>query len=139
MNILLDTGPLVAYLDKRDQYHRWATQKYGHLSPPFTTCEAVISEVVFLLQRNHHPLQAFFEIIKRGDLLVKPVFHKNEDQRKIMETISNYSNLPADFADACLVRMGERERGARIFTLDSDFTIYRTSEGNPLSLISPWQ
>jgi len=34
-----------------------------------------------------------------------------------------------DFADATLVRIAERESILDMFTLDSDFTIYRASRG----------
>jgi predicted nucleic acid-binding protein len=139
MNILLDTGPLVAYLDKRDQYHHWATQKFGKLRPPFTSCEPVISEAVYLLQSRTGNPQPLFEIIKRGDLAIQPVFNTSASQQYIAQIVVKYGDLPADFADACLVSLYENTRDARIFTLDSDFNIYRTSEGHPLPLIIPNQ
>jgi uncharacterized protein len=42
------------------------------------------------------------------------------------------------FADACLVRMAEATESSRIFTLDSDYSIYRISKGKLFSLISPF-
>lgn len=42
------------------------------------------------------------------------------------ELMEKYHDLPMDLADAALVRVAERERIRRIFTLDRrDFTLYR--------------
>jgi predicted nucleic acid-binding protein len=49
-NILLDTGLLVAIVNRREAFHQWATQATTNLSYPFFTCEAVITEACFLLQ-----------------------------------------------------------------------------------------
>lgn len=49
--VLLDTGPLVAFLNKRDQYHSWTVSELASMAPTLLTCEAVLSESCFLLQR----------------------------------------------------------------------------------------
>ncbi|RJP27033.1 MAG: PIN domain nuclease [Candidatus Omnitrophota bacterium] len=49
--VVVDTGPLVAYLNKTDQYHEWVVTQFAALIPPLFTCEAVISESCFLLNR----------------------------------------------------------------------------------------
>ena len=49
--VLVDTGPLVALLDRRDEYHVWAVEQLSGLRPPFLTCEAVIAEAFHLLRR----------------------------------------------------------------------------------------
>lgn len=47
--VLLDTGPLVAFLNRRDNHHRWARKVLGEIAPPLLTCESVLSEACFLL------------------------------------------------------------------------------------------
>jgi len=47
--IILDTGPLVAFLNRQDKHHRWALMQWERLQPPLITCEAVLSEACFLL------------------------------------------------------------------------------------------
>jgi hypothetical protein len=42
--VLLDTGPLVAFLNRRDEFHGWVTGELATIEPPFLTCEAVLSE-----------------------------------------------------------------------------------------------
>ena len=48
--ILLDTGPLVALINPRDQMHQWATSEWSTIAKPLLTCEAVIAEACYLLQ-----------------------------------------------------------------------------------------
>ena len=47
-SILLDTGPLVAFLNRRDKVHKWAMAQWGQIAPPMLTCEAVVSETCLL-------------------------------------------------------------------------------------------
>jgi len=42
--IIADTGPLVAYLDRSDKNHEWAKECFMQISRPLLTCEAVIAE-----------------------------------------------------------------------------------------------
>ena len=48
--VVLDTGPLVAFLNRRDRHHGWATGQLAEVEAPLLTCEAVLSEACFLLQ-----------------------------------------------------------------------------------------
>jgi len=48
--VLLDTGPLVALLDRRDRYHGWAKEQAARLPPVFEACEPVVTEACFLLR-----------------------------------------------------------------------------------------
>jgi predicted nucleic acid-binding protein len=49
--VIIDTGVLVALIDRRDCYHAWVTEHLTQIAPPLLTCEAVLSESWFLLQR----------------------------------------------------------------------------------------
>ncbi len=46
--VLLDTGSLVAYLKRQDQFHDWAIMELTRIEPPLLTCEAVIRLNPFL-------------------------------------------------------------------------------------------
>ena len=48
--VTLDTGPLVALLNRRDRYHRWATEQWADVELPVLTCEPVLTEACFLLR-----------------------------------------------------------------------------------------
>ena len=48
--VLMDTGPLVASLNRRDRFHLWAKARLSELEPPISTCEPVLAEACFLLR-----------------------------------------------------------------------------------------
>ena len=52
-NCLADSGALVALLDPREEYHRWAQAAFARQPEPWFTCEAVVSEAFFLLPEPH--------------------------------------------------------------------------------------
>ena len=68
--ILIDTGPLVASINRRDKFHVWARERFGEISPPVLTCEAVLAEACFLLQETSGGSAAVLELVDRGVLLV---------------------------------------------------------------------
>ena len=135
MNVIIDAGPLIAFLDKREHYHDFAMQQVKKLQAPFFTCESVLSETFFLLQRANVSQQSLLELLNTDK--IKIAFSYARHVNRVHKIVENYANLPASFADACLVSMYEDTREAKIFTLDTDFTVYRTDGGDPLSLIHP--
>lgn len=64
--ILLDTSVLVALLSKSDQFHAWATAAVINAKYPLLTCEAVITEACFLLQRDSRSQQAVFSLANQN-------------------------------------------------------------------------
>jgi predicted nucleic acid-binding protein len=48
-----------------------------------------------------------------------------EEQADLRALMRRYRNRPMSLADACLVRLSEIHTTAEVFTLDSDFRIYR--------------
>src|SRR5260370_34918911 len=48
-NVLVDAGFVVALLSGRDNHHEWAVTQASGLPPPWSTCEAVLSETFHLL------------------------------------------------------------------------------------------
>ena len=133
--VLIDTGPLLALLSKRDQYHRWAKQQAAHLEWPFYTCKAVISEVTNLLERMPVSHLSIIHILERG--LVEVSFSYAKHAERIHDLMSTYADQPMSFADACLVQMAEHRADPTIFTTDSDFQVYRGAEGKPLNVLIP--
>ena len=68
VKLLCDTGPLVAFFNRHDQYHAWAAEQFDRVFQPLLTCEAVVSETVFLLQDDGLRADPVFEAIERGKL-----------------------------------------------------------------------
>ncbi len=114
--VLLDTGPLVAILDRRDRDHEWAKRQVSQLQTPFLTCEAVLSEAYFLLRRVAGGSQRVTELLVQK--LVLPSFHLDDETAPVTKLLTRYANVPMSLADACLVRMAEQHAESVVFTLD---------------------
>lgn len=123
--ILLDTGPLVAFLDRREEHHEWALREFGKLYPPLLTCEAVLAEVCWLVRGIPGGTGAVMAMLERG--IVKVSFRLDAEAAGVRRSMERYSNLPMSLADACLVRMAETHEAAEVLTLDSHFRVYRLS------------
>jgi predicted nucleic acid-binding protein len=121
--VILDTGPLVAFLNRRDRYHSWAAEQLGRIETPLYTCEAVLSEACFLLRKLEGGSDAVLEFVHRG--LVTISFALEPEVAPVRELMRRFSNVPMSLADACLVRMTELRAGSLLLTLDRDFRVYR--------------
>ena len=132
---LLDTGPLVAYLDANEHIHEWVVGQWRRLRPPLILCEPVFTETVFLLRERRLSIEPVWELLRRG--ILEFDFELKQDFENIAVLMRRYADLPMDLADACLVRMAERRNEVRVFTLDSDFKIYRRHVRQVIPLIFP--
>lgn len=131
---LLDTGPIVAYLYSRDAYHDWAVEAFSEVQPPVITCEAVLTEACFLIERNRWPATRVLEYVLESEIRIGlQLEHEIEAIRGLMQ---RYANVPMSLADACLVRLAEIT-DLPICTLDHDFAIYRAGRRRSLTLITP--
>jgi len=131
--VLIDSGPIVAVLNKRDVRHAWAARHFEDYEG-FITCEAVLSEVFFLLRADSHATAKFCAILEEGVLTVRSL---GQHLSAIAQLIRRYSNLPMSYADACLVRLAELDDTATVFTTDSDFRVYRKHGHQVIPLLSP--
>ena len=134
-SVLIDTGPLVAALRRRDTWHAWARAHFQAATEPFATCEAVISESLFLLERARDGKKALCSLIERGVIAVRYSF--DEEMAETLRLIRRYHDTPMSFADACLVRMAEKHDETVVFTTDSDFRTYRKNGRQVIPLIIP--
>ncbi len=132
-----DTGPLVAFLDGSERHHIWAVARVRDIAAPLLVCEAVLAETMYLLSRLPEAQEAAFELLRIGALRLS--FSVAEHLAELSVLHRKYRDRPMSFADACIVRMAELHRTHAVFTLDSDFTIYRKLGHEPLPLIYPDQ
>jgi predicted nucleic acid-binding protein len=133
---LLDTGPLVAALDRRESNHRWATGVFEELREPLWTCGAVLSEASFLLGLHPPAVARLRGLVRDG--VIRPATEDAPLWHRAFALMERYANVPMSFADACLVALAESMPGASIFTLDRDFLIYRQQDDQPLPLLAPF-
>lgn len=133
--VIVDTGVLVALIDRRDRYHAWVTEQLTQIVPPLLTCEAVISETWFLLQRVKNGRETLLQLLDRRQVEVQ--FNLDAELVTVVALLTRYQSVPVSLADAELVRMAELYANSSVFTLDSDFQIYRKNRDRLIPLISP--
>ena len=133
--LIADTGVIVAFLDKRDAWNTWTTEQMRRLPVPFLTCEAVIVEACFLTAHLQTGKENVLKLVSSGVLQID--FSLQTEIEAVEKLIKKYADVPMDFADACLVRMSELTGNATVFTLDSDFHIYRKNGKKKIDLIIP--
>jgi predicted nucleic acid-binding protein len=132
---LLDTGPLVAYLNRRDRHHGWAKRALEGLRPPLETCDPVLSEACFLLSRGGIDPTLPLVLLDRG--VLRSAFSAHAEARPLARLMTRYRDVPMSLADACLVRMSELHDDCQLVTLDSDFAIYRRHGRRRIPTVSP--
>ncbi|HEY1758029.1 MAG TPA: PIN domain-containing protein [Bryobacteraceae bacterium] len=120
---LLDTGPLVSFLGAGLKHYAWAVEQWKRLRPPLLTCKPVLTEAAFLLKREGRDTDALFALLERG--VIRIALKVQEEHADLRTLMRRYRNRPMSWADACLVRLSEIHANAEVFTLDSDFRIYR--------------
>jgi uncharacterized protein len=133
--VIVDTGVLVALIDSRDRHHTWVAEQLTQIAPPLLTCEAVISEAWFLLQRVRNGRETLLQLLKHRQVEVR--FDLAAELTAVVALLDRYQSVPAALADAELVRMAELYAQSFVFTLDSDFQIYRKNRDRIIPLINP--
>ena len=133
---IADTGPLVALLDRSDAYHSWAVECFRAIRPPIIVCEAVIAESLHLLSDLRPSTAGLQRLQQEG--IIQVDFNFDAQAKVVWSLMDKYQDVPMDFADACIVRMAELTPKATVWTLDSDFTIYRMNRRKQLPLLSPF-
>jgi predicted nucleic acid-binding protein len=134
--IIIDAGPLVALLNSADQYHNWTRAALSRLEPKFSTCEAVLSETCHRLGMSPKTIGSLCRLIDQGILSLDVI--GPSEITAIFDLMEKYLSVPMSFADACLVRLVERNPGSALFTTDRDFTIYRQHRRRVIPLIAPF-
>ena len=133
--VIVDTGPLVAALDRADRNHQWTVDQIDRLVPPMLVCEPVLAEAMFLLRSLSRAHDELLRLLGNGALSV--AFRIEEHVPQLRELLRKYRDRPISLADACIVRMAELNPHHAVFTLDSDFTIYRKHGRTPVDLVYP--
>ena len=135
VDALIDSGPLVGFLDASDQWHDFALSAFARVRFPAYTCEAVLSEAAYLLRSSVRARAALLEMVDTGALCVLPVF---PDGREYVRLAMAKYGVRSDLADIGLLWLTESHPAAVIVTTDRrDFVRYRLSTGRLPKLIRP--
>lgn len=133
--IVIDTGPLVAYFNGRDRWHKWVVEQMRTFSAPLLTCEPVLTEACFLVHRAGGHAADLIRKLDQGVLEI--ALDLRAEAATIATLLKRYEDTPMSLADACLVRISERIADCRLFTLDSDFEHYRRNGRQIIPLLKP--
>ncbi len=128
--VLLDTGPLVAWLDKGDGDHARCAAFFTGFQGQFITTWPVLTEVCHLLPR--HVVGRFMRWVATGGVTVCELAPTAADD--IATLMEKYVDLPMDLADASLVWLAGEMGIVEVATLDvTDLGIYRLPGGKRLT------
>ena len=123
-NCLIDTGAIVALLDRSDRWHQPCKDVFKQLRLPLFTSEAVLTELFHLVGDDGRQVRAAWKFVRSGALMIAPI---NDTDLPALDVLMNqYRDRPMDFAGATLVHIAERESLSLILTIDhDDFETYR--------------
>jgi predicted nucleic acid-binding protein len=121
---LIDTGAILAILDRTDRWHEACVDALQQLRFPLLTSEAVLTELFYLVGAGRAEMEAAWALVRSGVIVMATIEHA--ELRDVHTLMSRYWDRPMDFADATLVYLAKRESLTTILTVDrADFDTYR--------------
>jgi predicted nucleic acid-binding protein len=121
---LIDTGAMVAILDRSDEWHGPCLETLSSLRLPFATTAAVLAELFHMVGDDPRGIAAAWAFLRSGAVVMVPVDERDLPGLEVL--MKRYADRPMDFADATLVHLAERDSLTTVFTTDhDDFETYR--------------
>jgi predicted nucleic acid-binding protein len=121
---LIDTGAILAFLDRDDRWHERCVAALSTLPLPLATSPAVLTELFHLLRNHPRQKAAAWTFVRSAAVTVLAI--GDADLPALDELMRKYADRPMDFADATLVHLARRESLSTVFTIDhDDFETYR--------------
>ena len=133
--VLVDTGVIVALLDRSERHHARCVTVMEGLERPLVTCEAAIAESCYLLRGLPGAADTVLENVERGVFQIP--FQLSRVAAAVRSILRKYRDLSPDFADACLIQLADELDTGDILTLDRDFELYRWRRNRPFHLLVP--
>jgi predicted nucleic acid-binding protein len=134
MSVLVDTGPLVAILNRKDQFHGLCVQTLRTMASPLLSCWPVMTEAAWLLRENAQALESL--LLGASGSFLELADISGDELESVVGTMRKYKTLRPQLADAVLIHLADREQIDTIFTLDRrDFSVYRNKRGGRLRLL----
>ncbi len=132
--VLVDTGPLVAMRNKRDQHRDRVHELAATVPGQLFTFWPVLTEAAYLLREHPEEIAILLDGFRSGIL---GLFTLGEnDVSSIARIIAKYADQSLSLADASLMHLAEREGISEVFTVDAkDFSVFRTTSGESLTVI----
>ena len=132
--LLLDTGPFVALVDRSEARHDDCVAALESWTGVVITTEAVITETLYLVGPDWRAQKTCLEFLSRGAFQLVP--SSPASLKRVSVLMERYRNVPMDFADATLVALGEEMETQWIFTLDRrGFSTFRMNRNRAFQII----
>jgi predicted nucleic acid-binding protein len=123
-NALIDTGAILALLDRGDRWHQACVAAFRQLRLPLLTSEAVLTELFHLVGGSRAEMEAAWKFVRSGAIILSAI--EDTELPNVRSLMSRYWDRPIDFANATLVYLARRESLSAILTVDhADFATYR--------------
>jgi len=133
---LIDTGALLALLDRDDRWHAACVTAFNRIRLPLGTTVAVLTELFHLLGADRRDQDAAWRLLHSGAIVL--VDMHAADLPALQSLMERYRDRPMDFADATLVHAGSTLRLTDILTIDhDDFETYRMSGRRKFRIVPP--
>lgn len=124
---LIDTGAILALLDRDDRWHERCRRAFASLRLPLATSVAVLAELFHLVGDQPRDVSVAWSFLRSGAVAVLPI--DDADLPAVEHLMKRYADHPMDFADATLVHLAHRESLTTVFTIDrGDFEAYRIGD-----------
>ncbi len=72
-NALIDTGAILALLDRTDRWHRVCVGAFEQLRLPLVTSEAVLTELFHLVGDSRHEMEAAWRLVRSGAIVLAAI------------------------------------------------------------------
>ncbi|MEZ6032058.1 MAG: hypothetical protein R3C17_03130 [Planctomycetaceae bacterium] len=134
VDVLVDTGPLVAILDRSYSHHTACVEALSLLRTPLVTTWPVLTEAAYLLRQRSDLVGRLMRSTSEGFLRIAVL--REIDAIAMAEIMERYVDQHFQLADVSLMLLVDRDRIETVFTLDRrDFSVFRTRQGSHLRLI----
>ena len=135
MITLCDSGPLVALINAKDRDHARCRETIDRLRVPLVTTWVCLTEAMHLLGRikGWRGQDELWGFLEDGALLLYDLTEEHRQRMRVL--MARYQSTPMDMGDASLVVAAESLGQNVIFTLDSDFYVYRLKSGGSFQVM----
>ncbi len=135
--ILVDTGPLVALFDPKDEHHSRCRKTLSSIRESLSTTVPVLTEAFHILEPQSVGSDRLRDFIAKKGASIW-----NFDRASLLrafELMETYADRPMDLADASIIVAAEELKTRKVFTIDrNDFQTYRVRRGHryyPLQIL----
>jgi len=132
-SVLIDSGPLIAFYNQSDRYHRHVCQFFDQCNAKLITSLPCVTEVMWLLSSDWRVQNEFITDLASGLYEVPSLLP--QDFARIAELNRQYASIPADITALSLIAISERFEINAVATFDRGFCHFRQHQHQSFNLL----